>query len=155
MSKVPTGRPFADRVEIAAPSLAAIAARAAGYLPEPVRRRVLAGALARAEAAFDRGDYEAVFALFDDEAEYVPPPALSQTPIIGRAAILRFWRAIGARFTASTIENVSLDEMAPEGFTRTLRLTHQTNGDEITYLIRQVTDLRRGQVVSQVNEQIE
>ena len=156
MSKVPTGRPLADRLEIAAPSLTAIAARAAGHLPEPIRRRVLASALARAEAAFNRGDYEAVFALFADDAEYVPPPALSQAPITGRDGILKFWRLTGARLQASTIKNVSLDETAPARFTRTLRLTHQSDGDEIiTYLIRQVTELRRGQVVAQVNEQIE
>ncbi len=131
MSEVPTARPLADRLEIAAPWLAANAARAAGYLPESLRRRVLASALGRAEAAFNRGDYEAVFALFADEARYVPPPALSQTPITGRAAIVEFWRAIGARFPVSTIENVTLDEAAPERFTRTLRLTLRTNGEEI------------------------
>jgi ketosteroid isomerase-like protein len=155
MSEVPTRRPLADRLEIAAPSLAAVAARAAGYLPEPLRRRVLVGAVARAEAAFNRGDYEAVFALFADEAVHVPPPALGQAPITGRAAILDFWRATGARFSASILENLSLEEAAPERFTRTLRITHGTDGEEISYLIRQVTQLRRGRVVSQVNEEID
>lgn len=155
MPEVPTRRPVADRIEIAAPSLAAIAAPLAGHLPVPLRRRVLVSVLARAEAAFNRGDYDAVFALFADSAHYVPPPALSQVPITGRNAILDFWRATNARFATSTVTNVSLDETLPERFTRTLRITHRADGEEFSYLIRQVTDLRQGRVVSQVNEEIE
>jgi len=154
-SNVQVGRPLADRIEVAVPSIAAIAARGASHLPAPVRRRALISALARAEGAFNRGDYEAVFALFTNATRYVPPPALSTTPISGRAAILEFWHSIGARFRNSTIENLSLDEAAPERFTRTLRLTHQTEDSEISYVIRQVTKLHHGRVVSQVNEQID
>ena len=150
-----TRRPFADRFEVAAPSLAALAARGAGHLPKPLLRRVLVSALARAEAAFNRGDYVAVFALFTDTARYVPPPSLGHEPITGREAILDFWRDTGARFTTSTIEDFSLDEIAPERFTRRLRLTHRTDDEEIAYVIRQVTELRHGRVVSQVNQQLD
>ncbi len=155
MLGIQTRRPVADRLEIAAPSLAALAARAAGHIPEPLRRRVLANALARAEAAFNRGDYAAVFALFADDAHYVPPPALSQTPITGRDAILDFWLATQTRFTTSTIENLSLDEVAPERFRRTLRVTHRTDRETIGCVVRQVTELRHGRVISQVNQQVD
>jgi SnoaL-like domain len=155
MPEVPTRRPVADRIEIAAPSLAAIAARLAGHLPVPLRRRVLVSVLARAAAAFNRCDYDAVFALLADSAHYVPPPALSQVPITGRNAILDFWRATNVRFATSTVTNVSLDETLPEPFTRTLRITHRADGEEFSYLIRQVTDLPQGRVVSQVNDEIE
>jgi hypothetical protein len=155
MTEMPTRRPVADRLEIAAPSLVALAARVAGQIPGPLRRRVLVRALARAEAAFNRGDFVAVFALFAENAHYVPPPVLSQTPIAGRDAILHFWRTIEARFTTSTIENLSLDEVEPERFSRTLRITHGTDGDKISYVIRQVTELRHGRVVSQVNHRVD
>ena len=151
---MPTRRPVADRLEVAAPSLAAIAARGTRHLPRSLLRRVLVSALARAEAAFNRGDYVAVFALFADDARYVPPPALGHDPIMGRHAIVDFWRATGARFTTSTIENLSLDEVAPERFTRTLRITHRTDDEEVAYVIHQITELRRGRVASQVNRQL-
>ena len=57
-------RPLADRLELAAPGLAALAARLLARLPEPARRRALEGAFDRARDAFNRGDLEAVFALF-------------------------------------------------------------------------------------------
>jgi SnoaL-like domain len=155
MAHAPDRRPVADRLELAAPSVAAVAARTAGRLPARIRRRVLTGALARAEAAFNRGDFETVFALFTDDARYVPPPALSQTPIVGRAAILEFWRGIAGRYYASTIENISLEEVAPRGFARTIRITHRTDREPISYRIRQATELRRGRVISQVNEEVD
>jgi len=155
MPEGPTPRPVADRLELAAPSLAAIAARVAGRLPPSARRRVLRSALARAEAAFNRGDFEVVFALFTDRAHYVPPPALSRVPLSGRQAIVEFWRESATRFRISSVENVSLDEILPQRFTRTLRIRHRTDGEELSYIIRQVTELRQGRVVSQINEQIE
>lgn len=147
-------RPLADRVEVAAPSVAAALARLVGLLPAALRRRALTDAFSRAEAAFNRGDYEAIFALFADNVRYVPPPALGQGPVDGRDAVLTFWRQIGVRFTQNTITNLSLEEAAPARFVRTARLTHRTEDDTLTYVIRQVTVLQGGRVISQVNEQI-
>lgn len=149
------GRPFVDRVEVAAPSLAAILARTVARLPAPLRGRVLADAFDRAEAAFNRGDFEAIFALFADDVHYVPPPPLGKEPIDGRIAVLAFWQAVSARFERSTIENLSVEEVEPRRFVRTARLTHRAaDGDEVSYVIRQVTELHGGRVVSQINEQI-
>jgi len=88
-------------VEVAAPAVAAAVARLVGHLPAALRRRALSGAFSRAQAAFNRGDFEAIFALFADDVRYVPPPALGPTPINGRAAVLAFWRAIGEQFPTS------------------------------------------------------
>lgn len=150
----PAGRPFVDRVEVAAPSLAAILARSLARLPAPIRRRLLADAFARAEAAFNRGDFEAIFALFADDVHYVPPPPLSEQPISGRTAVLAFWKAVTARYERITIENLSVDEVEQHRFVRTARITHQANGDQVSYVIQQVTELHGGRVVSQINEQI-
>jgi hypothetical protein len=47
-------RPFADRIEVGAPRIAALAARGLGRLPERIRRRVLQTAFDRAsDAVFD------------------------------------------------------------------------------------------------------
>jgi hypothetical protein len=142
------GRPLADRFEVIAPSIVAFVARTVSRGPAPLRRRVLGDAFARAEAAFNRGDYEAIFALFADDVHYIPPPGLGQGPINGRAAVLAFWRSV------SLIENLSLEEAGPRRFVRTARLTHRADRDELSYVIRQVTELRGGRVISQVNEQI-
>ena len=147
-------RPLSDRIEVAAPSLVALVTRAVGRLPAPLRRRVLTAAFARAEAAFNRGDFEAIFALFADDVRYVPPPALSDAAIDGRAAVLAFWQRVGLRFRASTIENLSVQEATPRRFVRTARITHRTDREELSYVIRQVTELRGGRVVSQVNQRI-
>lgn len=147
-------RPLADRVEVAAPAVAAAVARLVGHLPAALRRRALSGAFSRAQAAFNRGDFEAIFALFADDVRYVPPPALGPTPINGRAAVLAFWRAIGEQFPDSTITNLSLEEAEPNRFVRTARLTHRNDDEALDYVIRQVTEVRGGRVVSQVNEQI-
>ncbi len=147
-------RPFVDRVEVTAPFLASVVARSVARLPAPVRQRVVADAFARAEAAFNRGDFEAIFALFADDVHYIPPPALGEQPINGRAAVLAFWQTVTARFDASLIENLSVEEVGQRRFVRTARITHRTDGDELSYVIRQVTELHGGRVVSQVNEQI-
>ena len=55
-------RPQADRVEVGAPAVAALAARALGRMPAPIRRRALLAAFDRARDAFNRGDLEAVAA---------------------------------------------------------------------------------------------
>lgn len=86
------GRPLADRVEVIAPSIIAFVARAVSRGPAPLRRRVLGDAFARAEAAFNRGDFEAIFALFADDVYYIPPPALGKGPINGRDAVFAFCR---------------------------------------------------------------
>jgi hypothetical protein len=69
--------------------------------------------------------------------------------------VLAFWRSVASRFTASTIENLSVEETAPRRFVRTARITHRSDHDELSYVIRQVTELLGGRIVSQVNEQIE
>jgi hypothetical protein len=148
-------RPFVDRVEVIAPSLAALIARGLSRAPAPLRRRVLADAFARAEAAFNRGDFEAIFALFTDDVYYVPPPALGGQPITGRAAVLAFWRSVAGRFAMSPIENLSVEETAPRRIVRTARITHGPDRDELSYVICQVTELHGGRVVLQVNEEIE
>jgi len=147
-------RPLADRLEVAAPSLAALAARLATRLPEGLRQRVLTDAFERAAAAFNRGDFEAIFTHFADDAHYVPPPGLSAEAITGRAAVLSFWRSVSRRFTSSTIENLSIDELTTRHFIRTARLTHRADDEVLSYVIRQTTDLRGGRVVSQINEEV-
>jgi ketosteroid isomerase-like protein len=147
-------RPLADRVEIVAPFVAALVARALGRAPARLRRRLVTDAFARAEAAFNRGDFEAIFALFADDVYYVPPPVLGEGSITGRAAVLRFWRSVARRFEASNIENLSVEETAPRRFVRTARIKHRTDRDDLSYTIRQVTELRGGRVISQINEQI-
>ena len=69
-------------------------------------------------------------------------------------AVLAFWRSTALRYPHSTIENRSLEESSPTRFVRTARLTHSGEDGTLRYDIRQVTELRRGRVVSQVNEQI-
>jgi ketosteroid isomerase-like protein len=147
-------RPLADRVEVAAPSFVAIIARVVARLPAPLRRRLLNDVFARAEAAFNRGDFEAIFALFAEDVHYVPPPALGEGAINGRAAVLAFWQAIATRFGVSTIQNLSVEEVTPRRFVRTARITHRTDGDELSYAIRQVTEVCGGRAASQINEQI-
>ncbi|HEY7257179.1 MAG TPA: hypothetical protein VH476_10915 [Solirubrobacterales bacterium] len=71
-----TERPLADRPEVGAPRLAALAARRLAHLP----RRLLEAAFDCARDAFNPGDMEAVFALFDERVEYVPPPPLHDGP---------------------------------------------------------------------------
>jgi hypothetical protein len=156
MSRAPlqTKRPLADRVEVAVPAVAAFAARVLARLPSAVRRRVLTNAFARAEAAFNRGDFEVIFALFDDDVAYVPPPALAKEPINGRAAVLAFWQEVARRFDPSAIENLSIEEASAHRFVRTARVTHRLRENELGYVIRQVTEVRGGHVVAQVNEQI-
>jgi hypothetical protein len=153
-----TIRPLADRVEVAAPGVAALMARAFVHLPEPLRRRVLGAAFDRARDAFNRGDLEAVFALFDAEVEYVPPPALYQgEPLRGREAVFAFWRDVLARYDESTIANLSLEEAVPGRIVRGARLCHRSRaeGAQISYEIVQTTELVGGRVVRQVNTQVD
>ena len=146
-------RPLADRLELAAPGLAALGARTLGALPGPLRRRALEAAFARARDAFNRGDIEAVMALFARDVEYVPPPALAGAEIHGLDAVLDFWREVLARYPDSTIENLSLREAGPGRFVRTARLRHAGPGAQtLEYEIVQTTILRAGRVVRQVNE---
>ena len=146
-------RPLADRVEVGAPRAAALAARVLGRMPMPIRRRALSAAFDRARDAFNRGDLEAVFALFAANVEYVPPPPLYEgRPLRGRAAVFEFWRAVLARYESSAIENLSLEEAAPGRFVRRARLLHRpAEGDALAYSIVQTTELAAGRVVRQVN----
>lgn len=137
-----------------APGAAALLARAAGHLPGPVRRAVLQSAFGRAGDAFNRGDLEALFALFSQDVEYVPPPPLhSGEPILGRPALFEFWRDVLARYDRNTIENLSLEEASAGRFVRRARLRHTSDdiGADLDYVILQRTELERGRVVRQVN----
>ncbi|HXD54620.1 MAG TPA: nuclear transport factor 2 family protein [Solirubrobacteraceae bacterium] len=123
-------------------------------LPGPLRRRALQGAFDRARDAFNRGDVEAVMALFAPDVEYGPPPPLGADEIVGLPAVLEFWRGVLARWPDSTIENLSIREAAPGRFVRTARLRHAGPGagEPLEYEIVQTTILRKGRVVRQVNE---
>jgi len=148
-------RPVMDTLEVHWPGLAAHAAGLLLRLPGPVRRRGLASAFDRAQAAFNRGDFQAVLALFADDVDYVPPPPLSRTPIRGRTAVLRFWQAMPDRYQRSTITNLSVEQTRPRRLVRTARLSHTGPDSTLDYVIRQTTQIRRGRVVRQVNETLE
>lgn len=134
--------------------MAALGARALGVLPGPLRRRALQSAFDRARDAFNRGDIEAVMALFAADVEYVPPPPLGSQAISGLPAVLEFWRGVLVRWPDSTIENLAIREAAPGRFVRTARLRHAGPGagEPLEYEIVQTTCLRNGRVVRQVNE---
>jgi predicted MFS family arabinose efflux permease len=148
-------RPAMDALEVRWPGLASHAAGLLLRVPSPVRRRGLASAFGRAQDAFNRGDFQAVLALFADDVDYVPPPPLSGTPIRGRAAVLRFWQAMPGRYPQSTITNLSIEETSRSRFVRTARLSHAGPDSALQYVIRQTTQVRRGRVVRQVNEVLE
>ena len=148
-------RPAIDALEVRWPGLATHAVRVLLRMPGPVRGRGLAGALNRAQAAFNRGDFQAVLALFADDVDYVPPPPLSPTPIRGRPAVLRFWQAITDRYQRSTITNLSIEETSPSHLVRTARLAHAGPDGTLEYVIRQTTQLQRGRVARQVNETVD
>ena len=146
------GRTATEKVELRFPGAAALIARLLGKAPEPVRRRALVAAFARAEAAFNRGDFEALFAMFAEDVEYTPPPALSSETIHGKQDLLRFWNGVLRRYPDSKIMNLHLEEAAPTRFVRTIRLTHRSDqGQALSYELRQTTELDRGRVVRQVN----
>ena len=135
------------------PNVAAVLVRGLARAPGTVRRRVLADAFARAERAFNRGDLDAVFALFADDVEYMPPPPLYDGPLItGRDAVRRFWNTTNARFEESQITNLGIEETDPARFVRTAELVHRSSQQELRYRIRQTTELRNGRVARQVNE---
>ena len=146
-------RPAADSFEVRFPNFAAVLVRGLARAPRAVRRRVLTDAFGRAERAFNRGDLDAVFALFADDVEYVPPPPLYDgPPIAGREAVRRFWNDTGTRFDESRIINLEVEETAPARFVRTAQLVHRGPQEELKYRIRQTTELRNGRVIRQVNE---
>jgi len=147
-------RPLADRVEVGAPRLAALLARALTRLPERVRRRALQSAFDRARDAFNRGDLEVVFALFAADVEYGPPAPLHNGGTLrGRTAVFDFWRDVNARYEESSIENLSLEEAAPGRIVRRARLDHisRASGEHLSYVIMQTTELAGGRVVRQIN----
>ena len=123
-------------------------------LPGPLRRRTLQAAFDRARDAFNRGDIEAVTALFAPDVSYVPPPPLGDEEIQGLDAVLDFWRGVFARYPENRIENLAIREAAPGRFVRAARLRHAAPGEReaLEYEILQTTILRGGRVVRQVNE---
>ena len=148
-------RPLPDRLEVAAPALAALVARLVSHTPGSVRTRALEAAFDRARDAFNRADMQAVFALFADDVEYVPPPPLyGGPPLRGRDTVLAFWIEQLGRFRSSSIENLSIEEAGPGHFVRRARLRHvpASEADPLEYVILQTTELRAGRVVRQVNE---
>jgi hypothetical protein len=147
-------RTLVDRVEVRSPEISAFFARALGRLPDAARRRVLQSAFERARNAFNRGDFEVVFALFSATAEYIPPPPLHDgSPLRGRQAAIDFWRHVFDRYDENTIENLSLDETSPGSFVRRACLHHRSSitGEVLDYSILQTTELKSGHVVRQVN----
>jgi ketosteroid isomerase-like protein len=148
-------RPLMDWVEIRAPFLASRALSLLLRAPAWVRRRVMNDAFARAQDAFNRGDFEAVFVLFTDDAEYVPPPALHDgPPIVGRRAAISFWQDVLARYGENRIQNLSIEALGPDSFVRTARLSHLGDDARLEYSIRQTTELRQGRVIRQVNVEL-
>ena len=146
-------RPPADSFEVRFPKFAAVLVRGLGRAPEPVRKRLLLDAFARAERAFNRGDLDAVFALFARDVEYVPPPPLYDgPPITGRDGVRQFRNGISTRFEENRITNLTVEETAPSRFVRTAELVHRKPQHELRYRIRQTTQLRNGRVARQVNE---
>ena len=148
-----SNRSAVERLEVRAPALAAIIVQLLGLLPAALRRKALDGAFSRAAAAFNRGDLEALFALFAEDVEYIPPPALRPPDsVVGCQAVIRFWRGVLQRYPQSSITNLSLTESEPNRFVRTARLVHRAGPDEeLSYEIRQTTELRGGRVIRQVN----
>ena len=147
-------RPLIDQLEVSAPYLVALMNLMALRLPDPLRRRLVVAAFNRAEAAFNRGDFEPIFALFTNDAGYVPPPALYDgRPIIGRAAMLQFWNDVLVRYPKSSIKNLSTQQVTVGKFVRTARLSHDGPAGHLSYVIRQTTQLRRGRIVRQINEE--
>lgn len=145
-------RSLSDQFEVRFPGAAALIVRALGHAPAALRRRVLADAFARAERAFNRGDRDVVFALFAAGVEYVPPPPLYDgPPIVGRNEVRRFWDQISVRFPENRITNLAVEELAPDRFVRTAELVHRGGGPDLSYRIRQTTELSRGRVMRQVN----
>jgi len=148
-------RPLTDQIEVHAPALVAQITRVALQLPAPLRLRLATAAFDRAEAAFNRGDFEPICALFTSDAEYVPPPAVSDgRPIIGRAAMLQFWIDVLARYPNSRITNLSIQQATARQFVRTAKLSHEGPAGRLSYVIRQTTELCRGRIVRQVNDEI-
>jgi ketosteroid isomerase-like protein len=148
-------RPMMDVIEVRVPGIVSLILRALLRMPAPVRRRVLASAFARAERAFNRGDFEAIVALWAEEVEYVPPPAIhTGLPISGRSNVLEFWHDVLARYERSRIVNLSVEALTPDSFVRTAKLCHDGRDGTLEYRIRQTTEVRRGRVVRQVNEQL-
>jgi ketosteroid isomerase-like protein len=148
-------RPLIDQIEVYAPNFVALINRMALQLPAPLRRRLVEAAFDRAEAAFNRGDFEPICALFTANAEYVPPPALHNgQPIIGRAAMLQFWNDVLARYPKSSITNLSIQQATARQFVRTAKLSHEGPAEHLSYVIRQTTELRHGSIIRQINEAI-
>jgi hypothetical protein len=148
-------RPLIDQIEVYAPGLVALINRMGLQLPAPLRRRLVGAAFDRAEAAFNRGDFEPICALFTANAEYVPPPALyTGQPLIGRAAMLRFWNDVLARYPKSSITNLSIQQATARQFVRTAKLSHEGPAGQLRYVIRQTTDLRHGRIIQQINEEV-
>jgi hypothetical protein len=92
--------------------------------------------------------------LFADDVDYVLPPALRPPDrLMGRRAVISFWREVLERYPQSAITNLALVEAERDRFVRTARLVHGAGaGPELSYEIRQTTELQGGRVVRQVNE---
>jgi SnoaL-like domain len=148
-------RPVMDAFEVRYPRVGAGVLRVLLRMPPALRRRVFTSAFARAEAAFNRGDFEAVTALWADDVVYVPPPALhAGPPIIGHSNVLAFWNEVSRRYDRSRIANLSIEALDRKSFVRTARLSHQGPGETLEYVIRQTTYVDRGRVIRQVNVEV-
>lgn len=52
------------------------------------------------------------------------------------------------------IENLSIEALDHERFVRTARLNHRNGDEHLDYAIRQITELRHGRVIRQVNVEL-
>ncbi|MEA2466759.1 MAG: SnoaL-like domain [Thermoleophilaceae bacterium] len=148
-------RPRTDRAELRFPRATRALTQVVLMAPHPVRQAVLAGAFKRAEAAFNRGDMDVVFAAFAPDVEYEPPPQLpGARPLRGRPAVFGYWRGIFEEFEDNRIENVEVVETGQGTIRRVARLhhRHRDGGQPLDYEILQTTELRGGLVVRQRNE---
>jgi ketosteroid isomerase-like protein len=148
-------RPLADRLELISPILTKALTRLTLAAPGPIRRAILTDAVERAEGAFNRGDLAVVFAAFDDDVDYQPPPPLPDSRRIrGRGAVLRYWQEIFRLFDQNRIENREIVEVSRGTIRRTARLHHRNaaTGETLEYEILQTTEIRHGSVIRQHNE---
>jgi hypothetical protein len=67
---------------------------------------------------------------------------------------LQFWNDVLTRYPKSSITNLSIQQASARQFIRTARLSHEGPAGQLSYVIRQITALRRGRIVRQINEEI-
>ena len=115
---------------------------------------MLAGAFRRAEAAFERGDAEALFASFGPEVDYAPPPPLNgPARLRGRKAVVAFWLDVFSRWEHHSIATAALDDEGAGVIRRRATIRHWGGADRnaLEYEVEQLTEIRDGRVARQIN----